>query len=1005
MNTIRILTIIIAVAQNLFAHSQALVPDTTTAADLDLVIGQRMNYETDDVKKDFWQTTPETMTATAVRDTVTHTITQKELFNLTTYGYKGFVSIKINYQLGPNNAFKVNTIDIDGAPYGKKYDFTVDMSANGKASIAYSPDQKQIIVPLVVTPRNNQTEARTLRFAIKTNRTDEYLNRMAHYAHNIMTYNQQYTQERVYLHTDNNGYLPGETLWFKAYVFNGSSLLPTDMSKVLYVELLNPHGQVMDRRTLPVTNGRTYGDIKIDPLLYQPGYYELRAYTRAMLNWNQAYIFSRILPVYEIPRDSVSFKDISLGNLIFERDRTGITRARPTPLTDSTTIRVRNHMLTFYPEGGNIVLGTPSTVAYKLTDKDGLPLYDTIKICRTDGQTLTFTRPVNEGMGKFELPPDWTGGYALIGKHRFDLPKPSADGCAMTVTHTADRGINIHLSPSRSMASRLLGMSITSRGQLIFFSDITPLHRDSIHIPYTRLRDGINQITLFTPEGEILSERLVWCAPHHQQPSMVIKQNKPVYDPFSPIVLDINLQDADGQALRGDFSLAVRDADTETGQDPHSMQVEMLLASELRGFISHPEQYFAEDDTLAAHNLDLLLMVQGWRRYEWQQMAGIKPFELKQPAEDGLLLFGNVRQTSATDKNLASDGELSLNFIMQTHKGTRIFSTPTDKDGKFALKLKDFYDGAPTIISVTNKEDKRVYTDLKINRNFSPRPLPYEPLALATRVGVGHSRAQAKGRVANTFEWNDTIPDHITGITHLRGVTVKGRNPDYGYRPGQRYKWNGTEDAIKPYATYYYNIREELDKYLDEGKGVPNIWEWLAEINPHFEYFPGTEEKLYNGRRVSYSIDNDKKTQGRLPAIEDPMMNEYRSLMIVEDNDAASNIAKYTDGTIVHVTNHGATIYLFTRDDIVKPPYYERGTRWLVLHGYSRCNKFYSPDYRQYERPTATDHRRTLYWNPSLTTDAHGKASVTFYSNARQDQHIVINAQGIATNGQMFEGK
>ena len=38
---------------------------------------------------------------------------------------------------------------------------------------------------------------------------------------------------------DNASYLEGDTLWYKAYVVRASSLLPTELSKVLYVELLN----------------------------------------------------------------------------------------------------------------------------------------------------------------------------------------------------------------------------------------------------------------------------------------------------------------------------------------------------------------------------------------------------------------------------------------------------------------------------------------------------------------------------------------------------------------------------------------------------------------------------------------------------------------------------------------------------------------------------------------------------------------------------------------------
>ena len=49
-------------------------------------------------------------------------------------------------------------------------------------------------------------------------------------------------QEKVYVHTDNMCYFVGDTLWYKAYVVRADDLKFTDMSRLLYVELLSPDG-------------------------------------------------------------------------------------------------------------------------------------------------------------------------------------------------------------------------------------------------------------------------------------------------------------------------------------------------------------------------------------------------------------------------------------------------------------------------------------------------------------------------------------------------------------------------------------------------------------------------------------------------------------------------------------------------------------------------------------------------------------------------------------------
>ena len=92
-------------------------------------------------------------------------------------------------------------------------------------------------------------------------------------------------QEKVYIHTDNSSYFVGDTLWYKAYVVRADNLKPTDMSRILYVELLSPDGLLVERQQIVVNpEGYTCGQFVLTDSLYS-GYYEVRAYTRWMLNF------------------------------------------------------------------------------------------------------------------------------------------------------------------------------------------------------------------------------------------------------------------------------------------------------------------------------------------------------------------------------------------------------------------------------------------------------------------------------------------------------------------------------------------------------------------------------------------------------------------------------------------------------------------------------------------------------------------------------------------------
>nr|MCR5044897.1 hypothetical protein [Bacteroidaceae bacterium] len=125
--------------------------------------------------------------------------------------------------------------------------------------------------------------------------------RILSYIQKAMNFSKVLPQEKVYLHFDNMGYFENETLWFKAYVTRTDNGHPSDLSKVLYVELLNPSGDIVRTCKYPVDSlGVSHGDIKLDSLLTS-GYYEVRAYTRYMTNWGTNAVFSRVFPVFKKP--------------------------------------------------------------------------------------------------------------------------------------------------------------------------------------------------------------------------------------------------------------------------------------------------------------------------------------------------------------------------------------------------------------------------------------------------------------------------------------------------------------------------------------------------------------------------------------------------------------------------------------------------------------------------------------------------------------------------------
>lgn len=98
-------------------------------------------------------------------------------------------------------------------------------------------------------------------------------------------------REKIFLHLDRKLYLSGEIIWFKGYCTNREFNIPSDVSKVMYVEVLNNQNQPILREKIFLERGKCLGTINI-PRSIQTGIYYIRAYTRWMTNFPPEYYFA-----------------------------------------------------------------------------------------------------------------------------------------------------------------------------------------------------------------------------------------------------------------------------------------------------------------------------------------------------------------------------------------------------------------------------------------------------------------------------------------------------------------------------------------------------------------------------------------------------------------------------------------------------------------------------------------------------------------------------------------
>lgn len=135
-----------------------------------------------------------------------------------------------------------------------------------------------------------------LGFTILTNHEDPFLTSLKNY---VQLFYRNKSWEKVYLHMDKSLYKPGEDIWFKAYVTDGTDNTPSLQSDVLYVEFITPRGTTEKKLSLQVIQGTCHGSFRIEESL-NGGIYKIKAYTNWMKNFGLEYCFEKEIQVQKV---------------------------------------------------------------------------------------------------------------------------------------------------------------------------------------------------------------------------------------------------------------------------------------------------------------------------------------------------------------------------------------------------------------------------------------------------------------------------------------------------------------------------------------------------------------------------------------------------------------------------------------------------------------------------------------------------------------------------------
>ena len=670
-------------------------------------------------------------------------------------------------------------------------------------------------------------------------------------------------QERVYLHFDNTAYYLGETIWFKAYTTFGTNDKPSTLSKVLYVELVAPEGYVVETKKYKLNdNGTCYGEFELKPL-FLSGYYEVRAYTRYMLNWGKDAVFSRVFPVFDkVNADSWDFKNM----LDRRRGYTEKGKWKSSKLPDAT--------LEFFPEGGNLVAGLESKVAYELRENDGLFSEEKIALYE-NGRKILESTPAHMGKGTFMLKPVKGAEYyaeatikdekGKLKKHRFKLPEIAREGVVMNI---AENGDSIDITISNNLQDDTeFGFAILFRGTMGFYNKLNTAQKSiSFSIARNSLPEGVNRAVLFANEKTPLAERQFFVMHDELQASghETVKLNVTANgyhvhnlnaDANEKITLKISREDGKPIPEGTDLSLTVSDAIGKQGTSyGYNMYSYLLLGSELKGYIPNAAQYFDSYNSNRKEELDLVMLTHGWTSYNWHMLTREKINDM-QPIERGITLRGIFYQKRKNNKIghygspvLTPQAYNLTRLDIESDSGQIITTTfRTDSTGAFMIEFDDFYGTRIAAMRPQTKfkHSNNISYQFALDRYYSPGFRLYDYWERHLGNAISKSTADSLVRI-NPFEYMLSSVD----VVEKRKQEINERPPHSEMRFNYLDEWEYAQDVtfLDKFDTYedeiyrhiidnFYSTERELDDYIDSSAYEASTSGWTCRALTKIDTF------------------------------------------------------------------------------------------------------------------------------------------------------------------------
>jgi len=667
--------------------------------------------------------------------------------------------------------------------------------------------------------------------------------------------------------------------------------------------------------------------------------------------------------------------------------------------------------LQFFPEGGKLIHGLESKVAFKAIGPDGLGRDVTGEIKTSNDVVITRFTNTHKGMGTFMLTPESNQEYFAhlwFNNRKYTIPLPIASekGVVMSVTYSAD-----YYDPYVSIKQRPNGVIepkyiVGSAYGNIWFSATIKALKDSsrLKIPTYLLPEGICRLTVLNADFQPECERLIY-VDKDQGFEIEVTPDSSTCKPRSKVTLQIKATDIGWAPVQTELSIAVVDREQISQNAKLGIKEYKLLDSELQGYIEDVDTYFEKGSWANKRLLDLLLMTHGYRKFAQVNLTGDI---LKYLPEKSIDATGKIKFIGSKSRERKSNYQKIKLTLLSYSDDYYIKNNFPDSLGNFRFQLPLMHGRSRMVLQAATAKKKPFKGDVFIDDQIAPpqystMQLDNKMIASTTEQYVKQLQSKRK-----TERSKPLFPDSIAWNMSLEEVQVTAKAKDW-YR---RYEHDARKiidlDTLDPDGNKYEDLYDLLVKEF--GAKWQSWYGFRTVLLPCNKTTKLPYQKIYTYFPPIYVIDGRIHWNGEgfsimgLLDLEGFPANEIKRILVMPPMHT---------GVVYYAADEIYGYPLFISQSMVVIETYSKNTyrgnaqgiKTFILDGLDAPREFYSPRYEgPMKKSPAYDGRATLFWEPSVQTDTDGLAKVEFYTSDRQTTLDIIVNGIVVVNGNPGQG-